>query len=98
MMVEKEAGFFFPSLTEEFVNTISILGLGSWGPGSSGGLAAHKGAPWYSEWLRNLTKDERQKQLGQEYIQEEGIPHSLPLSGWLKPSIGFTFVFEIFLR
>lgn len=71
MMVEKEAGFCFPSLTEECVNTISILGLGSRGPGSSGGLAAHKGAPWYSEWLRNLTKDDRQKQLGQEDRRKE---------------------------
>ena len=43
MMVEKEAGFFFPSLTEECINTISILGLGSQGPGSSGGLAECKG-------------------------------------------------------
>lgn len=44
MMVEKAAGFFSPSLTEKCVNTVSILGLGSQGPGSSGGLAACKGS------------------------------------------------------
>lgn len=94
MMVEKEAGFFFPSLTEECINTISILGLGSQGPGSSGGLAECKGAPWCSKRCRNLTKEDRQKRLGQEYRKKES--HSLPLSGWLKPSIGFTCAFEIF--
>lgn len=50
---------FFPSLTEEHVNTISFLGLGGKRPGSFGGLAAHKGAQWCFKWFRNLTKDNR---------------------------------------
>lgn len=55
---------FFPSLTEEHVNTISFLGLDGKRPGSFGGLAAHKGAQWCFKWFRNLTKDNRQKWLG----------------------------------